>query len=470
MSKTELLESLTLTDISLDSLKVRPKLSLRGRISRSLVEELSRAKKEPPWMLKLRLRSLELFEKLPTPNWLVGVEELDLEELTHYIQLGYERASSWDELPEDIRKVYERLGLPEIEKRALAGLSAQLESENIYLAFKKFLEEKGVILMDMSEAVAKYPDLVQKYFMRVFPPSDHKFAALHGALWSGGVFLYVPPNVRVEAPIEAFFFIASELESQMEHTIIVADEGSFVHFIEGCSAPLFKRYSFHNGMVEIYAHRNSHVKFTTVQNWSKNLVNFNNKRALVEEGAVVEWAEGSIGSKISYVYPSAILKGRNARVSIANITVAKGPVWKDGGAKVYHLAPNTQSEVISKSISSNGGVSVYRGLIKVARGAKNSTASVKCDSLIMDKESKAFTYPKNEVEEEEAYVVHEATTGRISEDILYYLETRGFKEQEARRLIVLGYVGDILGKLPFEYKMVFRKVLELEFEEIGGYA
>ncbi|MGC9106790.1 MAG: Fe-S cluster assembly protein SufB [Infirmifilum sp.] len=463
------IEELALPQYDISSITYKPRIQLKGRISRSTIEELSRSKREPEWMLRLRLRSLELFEKLPTPNWLVGVEELDLEELTHYIQPDVERVSSWDQLPSEIRSVYEKLGLPEIEARVLSGLAAQFESENIYLSFKKFLEEKGVILMDMSEAVIKYPDLVKKYFMRVFPPSDHKFAALHGAVWSGGVFLYVPPGMRVEAPIEAFFFVASELEAQFEHTLIVADEGSFIHFIEGCAAPLFKKYSFHDGMVEIYAHRNSHVKFTTVQNWSKNLINFNNKRAILEEGAVVEWAEGSLGSKVSYVYPSVILKGRGSRASIYNITLAKGKTWKDGGAKAFHLAPETSSEVVSKSISAQGGVAVYRGLVKMARGARNSKAAVKCDSLLLDTESKAYTYPKNEIEEDDALVVHEATTGRLSEDALFYAQSRGLTEDEARRLLVIGYVGDILKNLPFEYQVVFRRVLGLEFEELGGY-
>ncbi|UNQ73666.1 Fe-S cluster assembly protein SufB [Infirmifilum sp. NZ] len=469
MSRPAVLEGLPELDYTVSSIMHKPRLELRGRISRSLVEELSRSKKEPEWMLRLRLRSLELFEKLPMPNWLVGVEELDLEELAHYVQPDVERARSWEELPEEIRRVYERLGLPEIEAKVLSGLAAQFESETVYLAFKKYLERSGVVLMDMSEALVKYPDLVKRYFMRVFPPSDHKFAALHGALWSGGVFLYVPPRVRIEAPIEAFFFVASELEGQFEHTLIVADEGSFVHFIEGCAAPLFKKYSFHDGMVEIYAHRGSHVKFTTVQNWSKNLINFNNKRAILEENATIEWAEGSLGSKVSYVYPAAVLKGEGARASIANITLAKGPTWKDGGAKVFHLAPNTSSEVVSKSISAQGGVAVYRGLVRVARGASGSKASVKCDSLILDESSRAYTYPKNEVEEESVTVVHEATTGRLSEDALFYAQSRGLSEGEARRMLVLGYVGDLLGRLPFEYQVVFRRVLELEFEELGGY-
>ena len=469
MSKASPLQDIPMLDYTVSSVTYKPRLQLRGRISRSMVEELSRSKGEPGWMLRLRLRSLELFEKLPMPNWLIGVEELDLEELSHYVRPDVERAKSWEELPPEIRGVYEKLGLPEIEVKALSGLAAQFESENVYLGFKKFLEEKGVILMDMGEAVVKYPELVKRYFMRVFPPSDHKFAALHGALWSGGVFLYVPPGVRIEAPIEAFFFVASELESQFEHTLIVADEGSFIHFIEGCAAPLFKKYSFHDGMVEVYAHRNAHVKFTTVQNWSKNLINFNNKRAILEENATIEWAEGSLGSKVSYVYPSVVLKGRGSRASIYNITLAKGSVWKDSGAKIYHLAPDTSSEVVSKSISLHGGVAVYRGLIRIARGARNSKASVKCDSLLLDAESKAYTYPKNEVEENESIAIHEATTGRLSEEALFYAQSRGLTENEARRLLVLGYVGDILANLPFEYQVVFRRVLEIEFEEIGGY-
>ena len=464
----ELVKSLDFGDVSFDSLGAKPKIEIRGKITRNLVEEISRLKKEPGWVRRLRLRSLELFEKLPFPRWLVGVNMLDLDELAHYVMPSAERASSWEELPEEIKKVYDRLGLPEAEARFLSGLAAQFESENVYLAFKEFLEEQGVILMDMGEAVQKYPDLVKKYFMRIFPPSDHKFAALHGALWSGGVFLYVPPGLKIEAPIEAFFFIASELESQFEHTLIVADKGSFVHFIEGCAAPLFKRYSFHNGMVEIYAHKGAHVKFTTIQNWSKDLINFNNKRAILEKNAKIEWVEGSLGSRVSYVYPSVVLNGENSSASIINVTLAKGPVWKDGGAKVFHLAPYTRSEVVSKSISAEGGVSVYRGLVKVARGAAGSVSSVQCDSLILDAESRAYTYPHKEVENAHSQVLHEASTGRLSEEVLFYLQSRGFSRAEAKRLVVLGFLGDLMGNLPFEYAIVVRRVIELEFENEGG--
>ncbi len=468
MERSEVLKLLDLPETKISVYRTRPKIELRGRISRSLVEEISRLKGEPEWMLKLRLRSLELFEKLPFSNWLQGIDELDLDELAHYVKPETEIRSSWEEIPEDIRRVYEQLGLPEIEAKILAGLATQYDSENVYLGFKKYLEELGVILMDMSEAVVKYPDLVKRYFMRIFPPSDHKFAALHGALWSGGVFLYVPENVRIEAPIEAFFFVASELESQFEHTLIIADRNSFVHFIEGCAAPIFKRYSFHNGMVEIYVHEGAHVKFTTMQNWGKKMINFNNKRAILERNAKIEWIEGSIGSKASYVYPSTILRGENSRASLISVTFARGKVWKEGGGKMIHLAPNTTSKIVSKSISAEGGISVYRGLVRVSKKAANAVSSVQCDSLILDEKSSAYTYPHNQIENETATITHEATTGRLSEDVLFYLQSRGFTENEARSLVVLGFMEDILGNLPFEYAVVLRRVVELEFGKLGG--
>jgi len=426
-------------------------------------------------MLRLRLRSLELFEKLPTPNWLVGVEELDLEELAHYARPDVEKAHKWEEVPEELKRVYERLGLPELERKVLAGLSIQLESEVVFLSFRRYLEDKGVLILDMEEAVRRYPDLVKRYFMRVFPPSDHKFAALHGALWSGGAFVYVPPGVAVEAPVEAFFLVSSELLSQFEHSIIVADRGSRIHFIEGCAAPLFRKYSFHDGMVEIYVGEGARVKFTTLQNWSRNIINFNNKRALVERGGSVEWAEVALGSKVTYTYPSVILRGEGASASIYNFTFAKGPTWKDSGAKALHLAPNTRSEVLSKSVSLMGGTSVYRGLVRVARGARGALASVSCGSLVLDERSSAHTYPRNEVEEPTATVTHEASVWRLSEDALFYLRSRGLRAAEARKLAVLGYAGDVLeavaglaSGLLIEYYAVLRRVLDLELEE-GGY-
>ncbi len=444
-------------------------VEIRGRISRGLVEEISRLKGEPDWMRRLRLKALELFEKLPTPNWLIGVEELDLDELSYYVKPSARGvAEGWEELPSEIADYYRRLGIPEMEARFLSGLSAQFESEVVYARLKERLAERGVVMMPMDEAVKRYPDLVKRYFMRVFPPSDHKFAALHAALWSGGVFVYVPPGVRVEEPIEAFFLIGSELLAQFEHTLVVADKGSYIHFIEGCAAPMYRRYSFHDGAVEIYAAEGSHVRFTTVQNWSRNIINFNNKRAIAEGGARVEWVEVSIGSRVSYVYPSTILRGPGSSSTSTLISIANGPYIKDGGSKMIHAAPDTRSRVVSKSISANGGIGVYRGLVRVLRGARGARAHTQCDSLILDKASKAYTYPHVQVDEETAVVTHEATAGRIGEKQLFYLMSRGLSEDEAKSLVVLGFLEEAVKNLPFEFVAILNKVIQLEFSRRGA--
>ena len=443
-------------------------IEIRGKLTRDVVEELSRIKKEPDWMRRLRLRSLELFYKLPTPKWLPGVESIDLEELSLYVKPGVPKATSWDELPPEIKRFYEKLGLPEEEARALAGLQTVVDSENVFEVVKESLRRKGVIMISMDEAVRRDLPIVREYFMRVFPPGDHKFAALHGALWSGGVFIYVPKNVRIYEPLEGYFLIGSAMEGQFEHTLIVADEGSYLNFIEGCSAPRFVGYSFHDGMVEIYAHRNSTVRFTTLQNWSKNVINYNNKRAIAESGARVYWFEGSIGSKITVTYPSTILRGRGSISESYVVSLSKGPVIKDTGSKMIHAAPDTRSKIVNKSISVDGGVNIYRGLVRINRGAKHSTAHVECDSLIMDENSAAHTYPHNQVDEPTASITHEATTGRLSESQLFYLMTRGFSEAEAKSLIVLGYLENVLVDLPFEMVNVLRRVVQLEFKELGA--
>jgi Fe-S cluster assembly protein SufB len=402
------------------------------------------------------------------PKWLPGVEEIDLDELAVYVKPDLPKITRWEDLPREIREYYEKLGLPEAEARMLAGLQTVMDSENIFESVKESLREKGVVLLSMDEAVQRDLPIVKEYFMRIFPPSDHKFAALHGALWSGGVFLYVPKGVKVIEPIEGFFLIGSAMEGQFEHTLIVADEGSYVNFVEGCSAPKFVGYSFHDGMVELYAHRNSTIKFVTLQNWSRNVINYNNKRGIAESGARIDWFEGSIGSKITVTYPSTILRGRGARSESYVVTLSKGPVLKDGGSKMIHAAPETASKIVSKSISVDGGINVYRGLVKVNRGAINSVAHVECDSLIFDERSVAHTYPHVQVEEPSSTVTHEATTGRLSEDQLFYLESRGFSEAEAKSMIVLGYLEDVLRDLPFEMVNVLRRVVQLEFKELGG--
>ena len=443
-------------------------IELRGRIERSLVEEISREKKEPDWMRRLRLRALEAFEKLPMPRWLVGIEEIDLEEIAYYVRPKAELAERWEDLPDWIRQAYQRLGLPEAEAKFLSGFTAVYDSEAVLARAKEELRKKGAILLPMEEAVRRYPDLVKRYFGRVFPYTDHKFAALHYALWSGGAFLYVPPGAKIVQPIEAFFFIGSELEGQFEHTLVVTGEGASVHFIEGCAAPVMRRYSFHDGMVELYAHRNSRLYFSTIQNWSKNIINLNNKRAIAEEGAYVEWLEGSIGSKVTYTYPATILRGRGASTKNISVTLAHGPTLKDVGGKAIHAAPETKSMIVSKSISAAGGLAVYRGLVRVNKGARGSVSHVQCDSLVLDERSKAYTLPRNEVDEPTAEVSHEASVGRLSEDQLYYLATRGLGEGEAKALIVLGFIQDVLRNLPLEVASVLAKVVELEFSELGA--
>jgi len=466
--REDLLRGLDAADLlGLASRPYKVEVELKGKITRDLVEEISRLKKEPDWMRRLRLRSLEWFEKLPTPKW-AGIEEIDLEALAHYVKPGTQQVSSWDELPKEIRVYYEKLGLPEAEAKFLVGLYAVMDSETVYGKVKEKLREKGVIVMSMDEAVRRDLPIVREYFMRVFPPSDHKFAALHGALWSGGIFVYVPKGVKIPEPLEGFFLIGKPYEGQFEHTLIVADEGSYINFIEGCSAPRFAGYSFHDGMVELYAHRNATIKFTTVQNWSKNIINYNNKRAIAESGARVDWFEGSIGSKITVTYPSTILRGEGARSTSMVVSLTKGPVLKDTGSKMIHVAPRTRSRIVNKTISADGGVNIYRGLVRIARGARWAQADVECDSLIFDERSKAHTYPHNQVEEPTAEVTHEATTGRLSEPQLFYMTSRGLDEDEAKSLIVLGFLQEVLVELPFEYVNVLNRVIQLEFKELGA--
>ncbi|ADI31823.1 Fe-S cluster assembly protein SufB [Staphylothermus hellenicus] len=453
----------------MEPIEYRGKIEIRGKITRDLVEEISRQKKEPDWMRRLRLRALEYFEKLPLPKWLYGIESIDLEEITtYYVKPLEQPASNWEDLPAEIREIYLRLGLPDAYAKYLAGLTTVLDSETAYSAMKDYLKKIGVIMIPMEQAIRKYPDLVKKYFGKIVGPIEHKFAALHYALWSGGVFVYVPKNVKVPYPVEAFFFVGKELEGQFEHSLIVADEGSELTFIEGCSAPRFKKFSFHDGAVELYAHRKAKISFITVQNWSRNIINFNNKRAIAEEDSYVEWLEGSIGSKYTVTYPSTILRGKGARTSSLVVGIANGPYIKDTGSKAIHAAPNTKSKIISKSISSEGGVNIYRGLVHIFKGAKNSTSYVQCDSLILDEKSKAYTYPIIHVEEKDSETGHEATTGRINDDQIFYLQSRGLSEGQAKSMIVLGYIKDVLKGLPMEYVAMLNRVIQLEFERIGG--
>ncbi|MEM0173199.1 MAG: Fe-S cluster assembly protein SufB, partial [Sulfolobaceae archaeon] len=388
-----------------------------------------------------------------------------------YVKPDVEKTTEWDKIPPEIRQYYEKLGIPETEQKVLGGLVAVFESEPIYENVKAELRKKGVIMMTPEDAMHKYPDIMKEYFMKIFPPSDHKFAALHGALWSGGVFVYVPKGVRINNPVEGFFIIGSEMMGQFEHTLLIADEGSYIHFIEGCSAPMFTKFSFHDGMVELYAKKNAYIKFTTIQNWSKSVINFNNKRAWADENSTVEWVEGSLGSKYSFVYPSTILRGKGASSSSLVVTMTTGEgEWKDSGSKMIHNAPYTKSKVINKNIGFGGGVNIYRGLIRVNKGATYSKAFVKCDSLMLDDKTKAYTYPHNQVLEENAEVAHEAHTFRMNEDQLFYLTARGLEEKEAISMLVLGFIDEIMKELPFEYATVLNKVIKLELDKLGAVA
>ncbi|MCG2863467.1 MAG: Fe-S cluster assembly protein SufB [Vulcanisaeta sp.] len=442
-------------------------VTIKGRITRDMVEELSRLKGEPDWMRRLRLRALEMFEKQPWPNWLPLEGTIDLESLVLYAKPRVERARSMDELPRELREYYEALRVPELEAKVLSGVIGQVDSEVVYESIKKELERLGVIAMSMDEAVRKYPDLVKQYFAKVFPP-EYKFASLNIALWSGGVFVYVPPNTHVKMPLELVILISSAGVGQFEHSLIVVGENSSAEFIVACAAPVFTGLSLHDGMTEVYVHRNARVRLVDLKNWSRGVIYFGNNRAIIEEGASVDWLSGSLGGKVTIVYPMSVLRGVGSRTTITSVALANGPTWKEEGAKVFHTAPHTYSKVVSKGVSLNGGTSVYRGLVYVREGAKYAKSSVSCESLVLDEKSKAYTIPHEQVFEETAIVTHEAYTGRLSEDKLFYLRSRGLSEEEARSLVVLGYFHDVMVNLPVEYVSIFNRAIELELSRLGG--
>jgi Fe-S cluster assembly protein SufB len=434
------------------------------------IREISSEKNEPDWMLKRRLKSFEIFKSKPMPTWGPDLSELDFDKITFYIKPEERKASSWEELPQDIRETFDRLGIPEYERRFLGGSGAMYESEVVYSKLKKELREMGVIFTDTDTAVKEYPELVKEYFMtECVPPSDNKFAALHGAVWSGGSFIYVPPHVKVPVPLQIYFVMAQEAEGQFEHTIIIAEEGSEVNYIEGCSAPRYSKSSLHSGVVEIFTKKNARVRYTSIQNWSKSIYNLNTKRALVDENGVVEWISGTMGSKVTMLYPGSVLRGKGARAEHLTIGFAGKGQYKEGGAKIMISAPYTSAKVIAKSICANGGVMGYRGLVKINKGAVGSKVNVRCDALLMDSSSKSFTIPYNEINEsKEVIVSHEAFAGKIDENHLFYLMSRGLNEEEAKALIVRGFIEPIMKKLPFEYAVELNRLIELEISKLPG--
>lgn len=435
-------------------------------ISETLVKQISKDKNEPSWMLKKRLASLKIFNSKNMPNWGPDLSGLDLNEIYYYLKPNAKNSTSWEDVPEDIKETFEKLGIPEAERKSLGGVGAQYESETIYHKLKKDLEKKGIIFLDMDTALKEHEELVKKYFMTTcVSPSLHKFSALHGAFWSGGTFIYVPKGVKVDIPLQAYFRMNAKKAGQFEHTIIIADEGSEVHYIEGCSAPQYKENALHAGVVEIHVLKNARVRYSSIENWSKNTYNLNTKRAIVHENGIMEWVNGNLGSKVTMLYPTSVLIGKNAKTDYLGIAYAGREQYQDTGCKVYHFAPNTTSTILSKGISLEGGISSYRGLVKIKAGSKKTKSNVRCDGLILDEKSKSMTLPAMDVGESDVEVSHEAVVGKVGEEDLFYLMSRGLSEEEATKMIVSGFIEPVIKELPLEYAMELNNLIGLEIEK-----
>jgi Fe-S cluster assembly protein SufB len=437
-------------------------------LSAAVVEEISSLKGEPDWMRRFRLKALRHFEARPMPWWGADLSDIDFQDIYYFIRSTEKQANSWDELPEDIKGTWDKLGIPEAEKKYLGGVSAQYESEVVYHKIREELDSIGVLFSDMDTALREHPDIVKEYFGTIIPPNDNKFAALNSAVWSGGSFIYVPPGVHVDIPLQAYFRINQENMGQFERTLIIADEGSYVHYVEGCSAPIYTSDSLHSAVVEIIAKKGARVRYTTIQNWSTNVYNLVTKRAAAYEDAVMEWIDGNIGSKVTMKYPSIYLLGKGARGEVLSVAFAGKGMHTDAGGKAIHAAPYTTSVLTSKSVSKDGGRTGYRGLVRVEPGAHHAKSNVRCDALILDEDSRSDTYPYVEVEEETAQLGHEASVSRIGEDQLFYLMSRGLSEAEASAMIVNGFIEPITRELPMEYAVELNRLIELQMEGAIG--
>ena len=420
-------------------------------------------------MLALRLKGLAYFQKTALPTWGPNLDELDINEITFYRHPATKESTSWEDVPEEIKKTFERLGIPEAERKALSGVGAQFESEIVYHNLKEEWAKQGVVFENMDTALKKYPDLVKKYFMtQCIPINDHKFIMLHAAVWSGGTFIYVPEGVKVTVPLQAYFRMNEPGAGQFEHTLIIVEKNAELHYIEGCSAPKYDKHSLHAGCVEIYAKEGSRVKYSSIENWSKNTYNLNTKRAIAEKNAVVEWIGGNMGSCVTMLYPATILKGEGATAHHISVAFAGKEQNQDTGAKVFHLAPYTSSTIKSKSISKDGGIATYRGLVIVNKNAHHSTVHAACDALLLDEHSVSNTVPCMDIKEKTTDVVHEATVGKLSAEKLFYLQSRGLTEEQATRLIINGFMEPIVKELPLEYALELNKLIELEMEHAVG--
>ena len=443
--------------------------SAQRGLNEAVVRDISAKKDEPEWMLDLRLKGLRLFQRKPMPTWGADLNDIDFDNIKYFVRSTEKQATSWDELPEDIRRTYDRLGIPEAEKqRLIAGVAAQYESEVVYHKIRGDLEEQGVIFLDTDTALKEHEDLFREYFGTVIPVGDNKFAALNTAVWSGGSFIYVPPGVHVEIPLQAYFRINTENMGQFERTLIIVDEGAYVHYVEGCTAPIYSSDSLHSAVVEIIVKKNARCRYTTIQNWSNNVYNLVTKRAVAHEGATMEWVDGNIGSKVTMKYPAVVMVGEHAKGEVLSVAMAGEGQHQDAGAKMTHAAPHTSSTIISKSIARGGGRTSYRGLVQVQEGSHHSKSTVKCDALLVDTISRSDTYPYVDVREDDVAMGHEATVSKVSEDQLFYLMSRGLSEDEAMAMIVRGFIEPIAKELPMEYALELNRLIELQMEGAVG--
>ena len=438
---------------------------INAGLTPEIVEQISKEKNDPVWMELLRLRSLQTYNSLKVPDWGPSIEGLDMDNIVTYVRPNTHMNNTWENVPKDIKDTFELLGIPQAERKSLAGVGAQYDSELVYHNLKDEVAAQGVIYTDLESAMhGPYEDMIRRHFMKLVPPTDHKFAALHGAVWSGGSFVYVPPGVHVSIPLQSYFRLNAKGAGQFEHTLIIVDEGASLHFIEGCSAPKYNVANLHAGCVELYVGKNAKLRYSTIENWSKNMYNLNTKRAIVEEGGVMEWVSGSFGSHVSYLYPMTILKGKGSRMEFTGITFAGKGQNLDTGAKVVHTGAETSSYINTKSISKDGGISTFRSSVKINKDAKKSKSAVSCQSLMLDDISQSDTIPAIDVRTGDADVGHEAQIGRISDEAVFYLMSRGISEEDARAMIVSGFADNVSKELPLEYAVEMNNLIRLEMK------
>lgn len=434
-------------------------------LTADIVRKISEEKNDPAWMTEFRLKALDIYNELQVPDWGPSIEGLDMDHIATYVRPNTKMQGDWKDVPEDIKETFERLGIPQAERKSLAGVGAQYDSELVYHNVKDEVAEQGVVYTDMESALkGEYADMVHEYFMKLVTPGDHKFAALHGAVWSGGSFVYVPKGVQVSIPLQSYFRLNAKGAGQFEHTLIIVDEGASLHFIEGCSAPKYNVANLHAGCVELFVKKNAKLRYSTIENWSKNMYNLNTKRAIVEEGGTVEWVSGSFGSHVGYLYPMSILKGKGSKMEFTGVTFAGAGQNLDTGAKVVHCAPDTTSYMNTRSISKSGGISTFRSSVVVQKGATNAKSAVSCQSLMLDSESRSDTIPAMDIRTKDAAIGHEAKIGSISDDAVFYLMSRGMSEEDARALIVSGFADNVSKELPLEYAVEMNNLIRLEMK------